>query len=247
VAYSDADAAELYDVLNKPDQSDDFYLSFVMDAGSVLDVGCGTGLMLATAREKGHTGRLAGIDPDGAMLDRARRRLADAEWVEGKAADIAWVDEFEVAVMASNAFQFLVADLEESLQRIRTALVDGGRFVFGTRNPEVREWESWNPSKPYDVVDHNGLELRMIYHVELVEGDVVTFTETTALRDNTPLRTDRASINFLGVDALNAVLTKTGFEVEAQYGDWSRGPFTPTSENIITVARYQAWNTPDAR
>jgi SAM-dependent methyltransferase len=237
MGYSDADAAALYDVLNKWGPSDDFYLSYGMGAASVLDVGCGTGGLLVRAREDGHTGRLAGIDPDVAMLDRARKRLPDAEWVEGKAADLTWVGEFEVAVMASNAFQFLVADLEESLARIRTALADGGRFVFGTRNPEVGEWESWNPSNPFDVVDHNGRELRMIYHVENVEGDAVTFTETTALRDNTPLRTDRATLNFLGVDALNAVLTKAGFTVEAQYGDWDRSSFKSTSENIITVAR----------
>jgi SAM-dependent methyltransferase len=238
VGYSDADAAELYDLLNAWGKSDDFYLSFVMGAGSVLDVGCGTGALLARAREVGHTGRFAGIDPDVAMLQRARRRVPDVEWVEGKAADIAWVGEFEVAVMASNAFQFLVADLEESLERIGTALVDGGRFVFGTRNPEVREWENWNPSNPYDVVDHNGRELRMIYHVEQVEGDVVTFTETTALRDDTPLRIDRASLNFLGADTLNAALTKAGFTVEAQYGDWSRGQLTETSDDIITIARH---------
>ena len=232
--YSDADAAALYDVLNQWGPSDDFYLSYAMPAASVLDVGCGTGSLLAKAREDGHAGRLAGIDPDVAMLDRARKRVADAEWVEGKAADIAWVGEFEVAVMASNAFQFLVDDLEESLIRIRTALAGGGRFVFGTRNPEVREWETWDQ---YDVVDHNGRELRMIYQVEKVEGDAVTFTETTALRDNTPLRTDRATLNVLEVDAVNAVLAKTGFTVEAQYGDWDRRPMQPTSENIVTVAR----------
>lgn len=239
MTYSDADAAELYDVLNSWGSSDDFYLSFVLAAASTLDVGCGTGMLLAKARAEGHTGRMAGIDPDAAMLAKARVRVPDAELVDGKAADIAWVGEFELAVMASNAFQFLVEDLEESLHKIRTALSPGGRFVFGTRNPEVREWESWNPDHPYDVVDHNGRELRMIYHVEKVEGDVVTVAETTALRDDTPLRTDRAAFNFIGVDALNAVLTTTGFTVESQYGDWSRGPLTPTSENIITIARYQ--------
>jgi SAM-dependent methyltransferase len=53
--------------------SDDFYLSFVMDAPSVLDVGCGTGRLLHRAREAGHTGRLCGVDPDVAALERARR------------------------------------------------------------------------------------------------------------------------------------------------------------------------------
>jgi ubiquinone/menaquinone biosynthesis C-methylase UbiE len=40
---SDEEAASLYDVLNPWGPSDDFYLALVMDAKSVLDVGCGTG------------------------------------------------------------------------------------------------------------------------------------------------------------------------------------------------------------
>lgn len=36
-----------------------------MAAGSVLDVGCGTGSMLQSARERGHAGRLAGLGPQG--------------------------------------------------------------------------------------------------------------------------------------------------------------------------------------
>jgi SAM-dependent methyltransferase len=70
--YADADAAALYDLLNPWGPSDDFYLSYVMDAPSVLDVGCGTGTLLHRARECGHTGRLCGLDPDVAALDRAR-------------------------------------------------------------------------------------------------------------------------------------------------------------------------------
>ena len=64
--YSDTDAAALYDVLNPWDPatwpSDAFYHGLVMAAGSVLDVGCGTGLMLHRARDLGHDGRLVGLD-----------------------------------------------------------------------------------------------------------------------------------------------------------------------------------------
>jgi ubiquinone/menaquinone biosynthesis C-methylase UbiE len=102
--YSDADTAALYDRLNLWGPSDDFYLSFVMDAPSVLDVGCGTGGLLHRAREAGHTGRLCGVDPDVAALERARRR-AGIEWVEAGAAAMAWDREFALAVMASNVFR----------------------------------------------------------------------------------------------------------------------------------------------
>jgi len=236
--YSDADTAALYDRLNPWGPSDDFYLSFVMDAPSVLDVGCGTGLLLHRAREAGHTGRLCGVDPDVAALERARRR-SGIEWVEAGAADMAWDREFALAVMASNVFQVFVTDQElgASLAATRAALVDGGRLVFGTRNPRVRAWEGWNPANPSDVVDHAGRELRVSHRVESVAGDVVTLTETTATRTGDPLRVDRASLRFLDVEGIDAFLGDAGFEVETRYGDWSRGPLTGASDNIVTVAR----------
>jgi SAM-dependent methyltransferase len=171
--YADADAAALYDLLNPWGPSDDFYLSYVIDAPSVLDVGCGTGMLLHRARECGHTGRLCGLDPDAAALGRARART-DIEWVEGRAADMAWNREFALAVMASNVFQVFVTDdeLHASLAAVRAALVDDGQLVFGTRNPRVRSWERWDPSHPIDVVDHTGRELRIVYHVEAVMDDV---------------------------------------------------------------------------
>jgi SAM-dependent methyltransferase len=236
--YSDAEAAALYDVLNPWGPSDDFYLSFVMDAPSVVDVGCGTGTLLHRARELGHAGRLCGLDPDGAALNRARSRN-DIEWVLGRAADMTWERAFDLAVMASNAFQVFVTDeeLRASLARIRAALVDGGRFVFGTRNPRMRAWERWSPSNPIDVVDDAGRELRVVYHVESVVGDVVTFTETTATCDGDPLRVDRARLRFLDVDAVGMFLQDAGLQVETRYGDWSRGPLTATSEDMVFVAR----------
>ena len=236
--YSDADAAALYDHLNPWGPSDDFYLSYVLAAPSVLDVGCGTGMLLHRAREAGHSGRLCGVDPDAAALARARRRT-DIEWVQGTAAEMAWDREFDLAVMASNVFQVFVTDedVRASLAATRAALLDGGRLVFGTRNPRARAWEGWNPSNPIDVVDHAGRALRIGYQVESVTGDVVTFTETTATRAGEPLRVDRASLRFLDAEGVDRFLGAAGFEVERRDGDWSRRPFTGTSDNIVTVAR----------
>ncbi|MEU9131301.1 class I SAM-dependent methyltransferase [Kitasatospora sp. NPDC048540] len=236
--YSDADAAELYDRLNTWGPDDDFYLSFVLDAPSVLDVGCGTGRLLHRAREAGHTGRLTGLDPDAAALARARRR-GDIEWIEGRAADAAGASEFALAVMTGNAFQVLVTDeeLRTSLAAIRAALAVGGRFVFGTRNPGARAWEGWHPSNPFDLVDHAGRPLRLIHRVESVADGVVTLTETTATREGDPLRTDRARLRFLDADGIGAFLAEAGFTVDSWYGDWARGPLTATGENIVVVAR----------
>ncbi|MFF0307877.1 class I SAM-dependent methyltransferase [Streptosporangium sp. NPDC004379] len=240
--FSDADAAALYDLTNPWDAarypSDAFYDDLVMAADAVLDVGCGTGSMLRHARESGHSGRLAGIDPDRAALERARRRT-DVEWHEGTAADISWDREFDLATMTSNAFQCLVDDdeLRASLTAIRTALRDGGRFAFETRHPQARAWEDWNPGNAGDVVDASGRALRVWHEVESVAGDVVTFTETTAEPDGAVLRVDRTSLRFLDVPTLNVFLAEAGLAVEEQYGDWFRGPVAGDSRVIVTIAR----------
>lgn len=240
--FSDADAAALYDVLNPWDPGrwpgDRFYHELVMAAGSVLDVGCGTGAMLAYARDHGHRGRLTGLDPDRAALDRARRR-ADIEWVQGSAADARWNAEFDLATMTGHAFQCLVTDqdLRASLAAIHAALREGGHFVFETRHPQARAWQDWNPSHASGIIDAAGRALRVWHQVESVAGDVITITETTARPDGSILRIDRASLRFPGPQTLITFLDGAGFEIEAQYGDWHCWPITTTSQEIITIAR----------
>ena len=236
--YSDDDAAALYDVLNPWAPSDDFYLSHVMAADAVLDVGCGTGMMLRRAREEGHVGRLCGVDPDTASLRRAGAR-GDVEWIEGRADGMRFEGEFDLAFMASNAFQVLVTatELRESLTAIRAALRKGGGFVFGTRNPSARGWERWRPENAAEVVDHQGRELRVEHRVQEVDEGRVTFTETTATRQGEPLRVDRTTLRFLNADEIDAELAATGFTVGERYGDWHQGPLTPASQNIVTIAR----------
>ncbi|MGD0701114.1 MAG: class I SAM-dependent methyltransferase [Trebonia sp.] len=239
---SDDDDAALYDLLNPwdPEHSpgDRFYHELVMAAGSVLDVGCGTGTMLAYAREHGHQGYLVGLDPDRAALDRARRRT-DVEWARGKAADMQWKADFDLVVMTGHAFQCLRTDqeLRASLAAIGVAMRDDGRFAFETRHPQARAWEGWNPSGETSVVDAAGRTLRVWHEVESVVGDLVTFTGTTAEPDGTVLRVDRTSLRFLDGDELDAFLADAGLEIEAQYGDWQREPIAVTSKEIITIAR----------
>lgn len=234
---SDDEAAALYNDLNPWGPSDEFYVDMVLRSGSVLDVGCGTGLLFHRAREAGHRGRLCGVDPDRAMLGIARRR-ADVEWLEAKAAEIAFEHEFELALMTGHAFQTLATDDEvrSSLDAIRRALVPGGRFAFETRNPRQRAWGKWDRAQ-LEAVDPNGRELLVWYEVESVVGDLITLTEMMGSRDRVPLRVDRGRLRFLSGEAVDGFLTESGFVVEERFGGWQREPLRDDSEEIITVAR----------
>ncbi len=239
--FSDASLAKWYDVLCPWEHRGDFgfYLPLVMSAEAVLDVGCGTGSLLHRARETGHTGRLCGLDPAGAMLDLARKR-SDIEWILGDLASVGWDQEFDLIVMTGHAFQVFVTDNEvrASLAAIRSALTEDGRFVFETRNPLVREWQRWTPDRAVEVSDASGAVVRMEQQVETpVEGDVVCFTLTFTSAGWDRPRVSRSTLRFLDADSLSAFLSGAGLAIEEQFGDWTRHALTDTSPEIITIAR----------
>jgi hypothetical protein len=173
------------------------------------------------------------------MLAQARRRT-DIEWIHGDLASVAWDREFDLAVMTGHAFQVLVEDDEvcSALARIRSALADGGRFAFETRNPLVREWERWTPDRWAEVTDATGDVVRCAPEVETpVVGDVVRFTATFTSPSWDRPQVSQSTLRFLSQDALSSFLAGAGLSVEQQFGDWNGGPLTGTSPEIITIAR----------
>jgi SAM-dependent methyltransferase len=233
--------AELYDLWNPGEGRDDFgfYLPLVLAAGSVLDVGCGTGELLGLARRAGHAGRLCGLDPADGMLRQARRRPG-VEWVRGDAASAAWDGEFDLAVMTGHAFQVLVGDdeIRVSLAAIRAALTPDGRFAFETRNPLARAWEDWTPGRAVEVMGPAGAVVRMAHQVEVpFDGRTVSFVTTYTSPGWDGPRVSRSTLRFLDAGALAEFLPAAGLAIEEQYGNWDRSPLTPASPEIITIAR----------
>jgi ubiquinone/menaquinone biosynthesis C-methylase UbiE len=104
---------------------------------AVLDIGCGTGTMLAAAHEAvGPDGRVVGVDYSPRMLDRARRQVGQCGNVEVREADASRTplgdNEFDAAVaMASFS---AMPDVRAAVEYAHDALRAGGRlFVFDMR------------------------------------------------------------------------------------------------------------------
>lgn len=236
--FTDARLAAVYDAMCAGRDDFGFYLPLVMQARSVLDAGCGTGELLHLARQAGHTGRLCGLDPAPAMLDVARRRQPDVEWVPGELESASWDGEFDLAVMTGNAFQVLTGDdqLHTALTSVRSALTADGRFVFETRNPAVREWERWRPDDVQEVPDVDGGVVRVRQETELVQGGLVRFSSTFTGPGWDGALVSHSTLRFLHPDTLAEFLAGAGLKTEAQYGDWHRGPVTPECREIVTFA-----------
>ncbi|GAA1304525.1 class I SAM-dependent methyltransferase [Saccharothrix xinjiangensis] len=232
------DVAAYYDALNEWGPSDDFYLDLALSADAVLDVGCGTGVVLHAARAAGHAGRLVGLDPDPDMLARARGRDG-VEWVAGDLGGVTFDGEFDLVLMTGHVFQVFLTDDEvrEQFAAVRRALRPGGRYAFETRNPGARAWERWTPENGADVVGERGERVRVEHHVESVEDGLVRLSETYSCPDWAEPKVERGTLRFTTAEQVEALLAETGFEVAERYGWWDRSPLTATSREVITIAR----------
>lgn len=238
--FEDAGLAALYDALYPDGERDDFafYRPWAMAAGSVLDLGCGTGGFLRGVREAGHAGRLVGIDPARGMIGRARAH-AGIEWRLGDASAMAPGERFDLVVMTGHAFQALVADeaVADLLARVRTALAPGGCFAFDVRDPAGRAWEAWTPDRPRRGVAPDGTGFAMVTEVAApFDGRTVTFRHDFVRDGGGAIGTSRSTLRFLDAEALDRFLSAAGLAVAARWGDWDGSPAGRGPE-IVTIAR----------
>jgi demethylmenaquinone methyltransferase / 2-methoxy-6-polyprenyl-1,4-benzoquinol methylase len=110
----------------------------------VLDACCGTGdLSVAGARAGGH---VTGLDFSEAMLERARRKAPELEWVQGDVTAMPFDDgAFDAATVGFGIRN--VPDLEHGLRELRRVLRPGGRLAVleitrprGVLRPFFRVW-----------------------------------------------------------------------------------------------------------
>ena len=114
----------------------------------LLDVGCGSGLLLARMRSMGW--EIAGVEPDASGAQAARQRLTGAE-IFSDIADVPTAT-FD-AIVSSHVVEHL-ADPQVTLSGCLRALKPGGCIVISTPNPESAgaarfgsNWLHWDPPR----------------------------------------------------------------------------------------------------
>ena len=99
----------------------------VKPGDDVLDAACGTGdLGIACAKEGG---RVVGLDFSERMLERARRKAPEVEWIRGDMLELPFEDgRFDAATVGFGVRN--VADLQRSIRELRRVLKPGGRLAI---------------------------------------------------------------------------------------------------------------------
>ncbi len=253
-----AELPELYDLEHAGFTEDiDLYLGLAEVVGDpILELGCGTGRVLAPLAAAGH--RITGIDRSGPMLDRAssalqldagagsqRVTLAEGAMTEAERAP---GGPFGLVIFSLNGLMHVstTAGQRAALASARRALDPRGMLVIDVLNPtpellvtfdgRVQHEGSWRQSEG-TVIDrfsartHESAEQRidtdLWYDLTDREGHL------RRVRSGFPMR-------YLGASELALLLEVSGFVEWKCYGSYDLDPFDDKSDRLIITAEVTA-------
>ncbi len=218
--------------------------------GPILELGCGTGRVLAALAAAGH--QVVGLDQSEAMLAAARERLARQGLlsrvclVPGDMRRFALEERFAWAFCAMNSLMHLTS-LEDQLAALEMAhrhLRPRGYLVLDLTNPDpgwllesgeriVRAGVLEDPETGTVVVrqvlqraDPLRQTLDLIYIYDEVDS------AGAVRRVLLPLR-----LRYLFPVEARLLLERAGFTVEAMYGSYEMDPFDATGDRMIFLCR----------
>lgn len=240
--FSDPRLVAIYETVNQYDLGThpDFCRELAMEIGArtIVDVGCGTGLVTRELARLGY--RMIGVDPSGPMLDVARNRPFGDEvrWLHGDASLVGEAGA-DLAIMTGHVAQFFLRDDDwnANLAALHRALRPGGVLAFESRNPEAKEWEHWTRDVVRTVDDAEAGRIDTKTVLLGIEDDVVWFKNDYFFAATGELVVSQAKLRFRTLGVLTRTLETAGFTVEHLYGDWGRQPVRASSSELIFVAR----------
>lgn len=237
--FEDPDLVRFYDAENGWGDDTRFCLALAGQAKSVLDLGCGTGLLAAAL---GGSREVWGVDPARAMLDVARKREGGSAvtWVEADGRSIRLGRRFDLVVMTGHAFQCLLTDADQRAlcETIAAHLAPKGRFIFDSCNPAREEWREWVPDlsgREFDLAPWGRITA---WNDVRMDGasNIVTY-ETCYQNQAGSIQKASSRIRFATRNDIAARIVEAGLTVEHWLGDWHGSPCAPEAPEIIPLGR----------
>jgi ubiquinone/menaquinone biosynthesis C-methylase UbiE len=239
--FSDPRIVALYDNLNPFGKDSEFFCEQAkkLEAETIIDLGCGTGLLTVELAKRGH--KMTGIEPSEAMLAVARQKpYADQiKWIQGSFEQMDKIHA-DMVLMTSHVAQFFLDDKEwrAMLQAAHKVLNKGGHLVFDIRRLT-------NPPFPTFPTEDNRRKTENINAGAVEWWFKLLSVENRRVRYELHYFFDRSSEEIVSVnelafrsqDEITEALSNIGYEIETIYGNWDGSPITPTSPEMIFIAK----------
>lgn len=192
------DSADIYDLQYEAYRADvPHYVRLADDVGGpVLELGAGTGRITEALARAGH--RVVGVEPAGAMRERAAARFGNAPWAEritlhaGDMRDLQLGEHFPLIIAPFNTLMhaYTLEDQDRTMQSVLAHLTPGGVFAFDLYRPQnvhtgvVRAEPEWQDLQPgldvFFVQQHDPLKqlLTSRYYIDQVTHGQLTRRHT---------------------------------------------------------------------
>lgn len=208
--------------------------------GAVLELGCGTGRILAPLARAGVT--VVGLDRSEPMLARARRRARGARLVRGDIRALPFAPRSFAMVLAPyGMLQALTRerDLAATLQSVAGMLPPGGLLGIDLV-PDLPRWPEYADKVTLRGRDRSGARISLRESVRQDRRRGLTVFDQVYTRVRGRVREARQfSLTFrtLSVPQVSRRLEKAGFRIDAVLGDYRGGPWDPRADVWILLAR----------
>lgn len=238
--YEDANLAQFYDLENAWRGDLDTCIDMAAEAQSLLDLGCGTGALVARLAPHMPT---TGVDPAAAMIDIAKHRNGGqhATWVIGDARHIDLEQQFDLIVLTGHSFQVFLteADQRAVLATIARHLSPRGKFIFDTRNPDCAAWEKWEPEQSQRTITHDKYGKIKVWNDTVYDAKtaIVTYETTYKILTSGQRFTAKAQIKFTPLPELKSLISEAGLHVENWFGAWNGTALSSSSADFIPMGR----------
>lgn len=231
----------------------DFYVDEAAAAqGPVLELGCGTGRILIPTARAGHT--ITGLDGSAHMLERCRTKIshepADVRsrirLTRGDIRGFELAERFALITAPFRVVQHLTSidDQLRFLDAVARHLAPGGRLVFDVFNPNFARLVAGDSTEHEDtpqrllpdgramrrafrvaavrMIDQVS-EIELIYYVSDATGTLQRYVQAFEMR-------------WFSRSEIEHLLVRSGFAVQAIYGNFDRSPLIEGSVEQIVCA-----------
>jgi SAM-dependent methyltransferase len=226
------------------------YLGFAKRLGGpILEAACGSGRLLLPLARAGY--EVVGLDSSDAMLVLARAKLTlepevanRVQLVCGDMRTAKLGQRFNLAIVALDSFGLMTTQRDQlrALVTLRRHLSPKGALVLDLANGNLRGGEPEEETRLHQSRRdaERGVEIvewvfRRADHARQVDRLLHLYDETVA--DGTVRRTSvELELRYFTRFELELLLERSGYVLEALFGDYDLAPYGPHSERLIALA-----------